>query len=194
MHVWVDVHSNPTKILDFVCFGFHSSRMQSFLWSLTSNQNVLNGVIMVYCWWRWFIFLWLDFPKSFFSLVLHQIVKFNGQFNECCPTDGIKRKMTRNFKEINTPSDLNHYLFDELFSVASNSSSFVWYMSIDFTSWTPTLTKDDLLEDAVTNSIEGTSHNTKRLNQNVEKEKSVLWKDKFVLKIQIDLLLLRLFL
>lgn len=47
-------------------------------------------------------------------------------------------------------------------------------MSIDFTSWTPMLTKDDLLEDAVTNCIEGTSHNTKRLNQNVEKEKSVL--------------------
>lgn len=67
----------------------------------------------------------LTFQSLFFSLVLHQIVKFNGQFNECCPTDGIKRKMTRDFKEINTPSDLNHYLFDELFSVASNSSSFV---------------------------------------------------------------------
>lgn len=59
-----------------------------------------------------------DFPKSSVSLVLHQMV----QFNECCPMDGIKRKMTRNVKEMNTPSGFNGCLFHELLSVASRSS------------------------------------------------------------------------
>lgn len=44
-----------------------------------------------------------DFPKSSVSLVLPQMVQFNGHSNECSPMDGMKRKMTRNFKGINNP-------------------------------------------------------------------------------------------
>lgn len=60
------------------------------------------------------------------------------------------------------------------------------------------LTKDYLLEAAVMNSIEGTSHDTKpppkgKRKSFLEKEKFPLWKDKFIFKIQVDFLPLELF-
>lgn len=103
MHVWVDFHSNPSKILDLSalvsteakCSHFFGLCLQTRMFWMGLLWCTVDGDDLFSC--------DFDFPKLSVSLVLHQMVQFNGQFNEYCPMDGMKRKMTRSFKEINTP-------------------------------------------------------------------------------------------
>lgn len=103
MHVWVDFHSNPTKILylsalvstEAKCSHFFGLCLQTRMFWMGLLWCTVDGDDLFSC--------DFDFPKSSVSLVLPQMVQFNGHSNECSPMDGMKRKMTRNFKGINNP-------------------------------------------------------------------------------------------
>lgn len=159
MHVWVHFHSNPTKVLDLSalvsteakCSHFFGLCLQTRMFWMRLLWCTVDGDDLFSC--------DFDFPKSSVSLVLYQMVQFNGQFNECCPVDGMKRKMTRNFKEINTPFRFSWfiwwtYLMNFSLVLPAAHRLFNKWGQI-FTIWKP---KDYLLEDAVMNSTEGTSH------------------------------------